>query len=87
VQLYKRVHRLLNLEPSRTDIAEPLKQVLGGLAGIVSGLAGLRNKMGDAHVRSYQPAKRHAVLVVNAAETLAAFVVETKEYNVTRGAS
>ncbi len=63
VKLYKRVQRLLNLEPSRTDIAGPLKQVLGGLASVVSGLAGLRNKMGDAHVRSYQPAKRHAVLV------------------------
>ncbi len=84
VKLYKRVQKLLNLEPSRTDIAEPLKQVLGGLASIVSGLSGLRNKMGDAHVRSYQPAKRHAVLVVNAAKTLAAFVVETKEHNLVR---
>lgn len=86
-KLYKRVQKLLNLEPSRTDIAGPLKQVLSGLASIVSGLAGLRNKMGDAHVRSYQPAKRHAVLVVNAAKTLAAFIVETKEHNVTRGSS
>ena len=43
--------------------------------------------MGDAHVRSYQPAKRHAVLVVNAVKTLAAFVIETKEYNVTKGTS
>ncbi|MGB2987254.1 MAG: abortive infection family protein [Phycisphaerae bacterium] len=84
-KLYKRVQNLLNLEPRRTDIEGPLKQVLGGLASIVSGLAGLRNKMGDAHVRSYQPAKRHAVLVVNAAKTLAAFVVETKEHNVAKG--
>lgn len=77
VRLYERVQKLLNLEPSRTDIAEPLKQVLGGLAAIVSGLTGLRKNMGDAHVRSHQPARRHAVLVVNAAKTLAAFVVET----------
>lgn len=87
IKLYKRVQKLLNLQPSRTDIAGPLKQVLRGLASIVSGLAGLRNKMGDAHVRSYQPAKRHAVLVVNAAKTLAAFVVEAKEHNVARGTS
>ncbi len=84
-KLYKRVQKLLNLEPGRTDIAEPLKQVLGGLTSVVSGLAGLRNKMGDAHVRSYQPAKRHAVLVVNAAKTLAEFIVETKDYNVSKG--
>ena len=82
IKLYKRVQKLLNLEPSRTDIAEPLKQVLGGLASIISGISGLRNRMSDAHVRSYQPAKRHAVLVVNAAKTLASFVVETKEQRV-----
>jgi hypothetical protein len=84
VKLYKRVQKLLNLEPRRTDIAEPLKQVLGGLASIISGLSGLRNKMGDAHVRTYQPSKRHATLVVNAAKTLAAFVVETKDHNVSK---
>lgn len=84
LKLYKRVQKLLNLEPSRTDIAEPLKQVLGGLANIVAGIAGLRNKMGDAHVRSFQPAKRHAVLVVNAAKTLAAFIVETMDHNVSK---
>ena len=83
-RLYKRVQKLLNLEPSRADIAEPLRQVLGGLASVVSGLAGLRNKMGDAHVRSYQPAKRHAVLVVDAAKTIAAFVVATKEHRVSK---
>lgn len=86
-KLYKRVQRLLNLEPSRTDIAEPLRQVLGGLASVVSGLAALRNKMGDAHVRSYQPARRHAVLVVNAAKTVAAFVVETKEHRISNRTS
>jgi hypothetical protein len=82
IKLYKRVQKLLNFEPSRTDIAEPLKQVLGGLASIVCGLSGLRNKMSDAHVRSYQPAKRHAILVVNACKTLASFIVDTKEERV-----
>lgn len=85
-KLFKRVQKLLNLEPSRTDIMEPLRQVLGGLASIVSGISGLRNKMGDAHARSYQPAKHHAFLVVNAAKTLSAFIVETKEQKVKKGA-
>lgn len=86
VKLYKRIQKLLNLEPTRIDIAEPLKQVLGGLTNIISGLSAIRNKMGDAHVRTYQPAKRHAVLIVNAAKTLSAFIVETKENKVTKGA-
>jgi hypothetical protein len=79
IKLYKRAQKLLNLEPSRTDISEPLKQVLGGLSSIVAGLSGLRNKMGDAHARAYQPAKRHAELVVNAAKTVAAFVLKQRE--------
>jgi hypothetical protein len=87
VKLYKRVQKLLNLEPSRTDIAEPLRQVLGGLASIVTGISGLRNKMGDAHARSYQPEKHHAFLVVNAAKTVAAFIVEIKERRVKKEAN
>jgi hypothetical protein len=43
----------------------------------VSDLSGLSNKMGDRHVRTYKPDKRHAVLVVDAAKTLAAFPFET----------
>lgn len=87
IKLYKRIQKLLNLEPTRSDIAEPLKQVLGGLANIVSGLSAIRNKMGDAHVRTYQPAKRHAFLIVNSAKTLAAFIVETKEHKIAKGAT
>jgi hypothetical protein len=84
IKLYRRVQRLLNLEPGRTDIAEPLKQVLSGLTSIVSGLSGLRNKMSDSHVRSSQPAKRHATLVVNAAKTIAGFILETKDHQVSK---
>jgi hypothetical protein len=80
IKLYKRIQKLLNLETGRKDIAEPLKQVLGGLASIVTGIASLRNKMGDAHARTYQPAKRHANLVVNSSKTLAAFLVEAKDH-------
>ena len=50
VKLYRRVQKLLNLEPSRKDVSDSLKQVLSGLTSIVNGLAALRNKMGDAHV-------------------------------------
>jgi len=83
IKLYRRVQRLLNLEPSRKDISEPLKQVLSGLVSIVSGLSGLRNKMSDSHVRSFQPSRRHATLVVNSAKTLAGFVLETKAHHIT----
>jgi len=38
-------------------------------------LTGLRNKMSDAHVATYKPDKHHAVLAVNAAKTLANFIV------------
>lgn len=83
VRLYKRVQKLLNLDPSRADIAEPLKQLLSGLTSIVNGLSALRNKMSDAHAASYRPAKHHAKLAVNAAKTLADFLFETKTHQAT----
>ena len=80
IRLYRRVQKLLNLEPGRKDISDTLKQILSGLVSVVSGLAGLRNKMSDAHVATHKPDKHHAVLAVNAAKTLANFIVTTKEY-------
>ncbi|UJB70367.1 abortive infection family protein [Acaryochloris sp. 'Moss Beach'] len=80
VKLYKRVQKILYLEPSRKDIDSTLKQVLSGLVNIISGIAASRNRMSDAHVRSYKPSKHHAVLVVNSAKTLANFLYDTKEY-------
>lgn len=77
--LYKRVQKELNLHPTRTDISETIKQVLSGLNSIVNGLAGMRNKMSDAHA-GYKPAKHHARLAVNAAKTLADFLFDTYAY-------
>ncbi|MFA5554230.1 MAG: abortive infection family protein [Phycisphaerae bacterium] len=80
IKLYRRIQKMLNLEPSRKDISDTLKQILSGLVSVVTGLASLRNKMSDAHVATYRPDKHHAVLAVNAAKTLANFIVSTKEY-------
>ncbi len=86
VKLFKRVQKLLNLEPERKDIAEPLRQILSGLTSIVNGLAAMRNKMSDAHAASYRPSRHHAKLAVYAATTLADFLFETKSYQHQRGA-
>lgn len=84
-KLFKRVQRAMNLEPDRADIAQPLKQVLGGLASVVYGLAPLRNRMSDAHARSYKPAEHHARFVVNAAKTAIHFVVSSYRYQQKKG--
>ena len=76
-KLFKKIQRQLNLNPGRPDIEGPLKQVLTGLSSIISGISGVSNKMGDRHVRTYRPLKRHAVLAVNSAKTLATFLFET----------
>ena len=84
-KLYKRVQKLLNLDPERQDIGDSLRQLLRGLVSIIGGLAPLRNKMGDAHVRTYKPARHHAKLAVNAAKTLLDFVYDTFEYQKAAG--
>ena len=85
-KLYKRVQKLLNLEPDRKDISEPLRQVLSGLHSVVNGLAPMRNKMGDAHVATYRPSRHHAKLAVYSAITLCDFLFETKSYQQRRSA-
>lgn len=85
VKLYRRVQKLLNLEPDRKDIGDSLRQILSGLTSIVTGLAAMRNKMSDAHATSYRPKRHHAKLAVYAATTLADFLFETRTYQQSRG--
>ena len=84
-KLYKRVQSALNLDPDKRDLADSLQQVLRGLSGIVYGLSGMRNQLGDAHARRYRPRRHHATLAVNASKTLAAFLLETYEYQLAQG--
>ncbi|MPT00346.1 MAG: hypothetical protein E2581_17845 [Pseudomonas sp.] len=85
VKLFNRVRKLLNLDPSRQDINESLKQVLSGLSNIINGLAAMRNKMSDAHGVAYKPSRHHAKLAVNAAKTLADFLFDTMSYQMEKG--
>jgi hypothetical protein len=58
---------------------EDLKKVLQGMATTVDGIANLRTKAGSAHGRgrsSYRVEPRHARLAVNAASTVAMFLLE-----------
>ncbi|MDA0558323.1 abortive infection family protein [Burkholderia pseudomallei] len=82
--LYKRVQKLLHLEPDRKDISDSLRQILSGLVSVVAGLAAVRNKMGDAHATSYRPSRHHAKLAVHAAVTLSDFLFESKNYQQAR---
>jgi hypothetical protein len=85
MKLFRSVQKLLHLEPQRKDINDALRQVLSGLTSIVSGLAPLRNKMSDAHARTFRPARHHAKLAVNAAKTAVDFILETFDYQRHRG--
>ena len=80
VKLFNRVKKLLNLDPSRQDISDSLKQVLAGLSSIINGLASMRNRMSDAHGVTYKPSRHHAKLAVNSAKTLADFLFDTMSY-------
>jgi hypothetical protein len=84
-KLFKRVRALLNLDPSRQDISDALRQLLSGLVSVVAGVSSLRNSMSDAHASSYRPAKHHAKLAVNAAKTVTDFLFETFEYQKSKG--
>ncbi len=76
IKLYRRTQKLLNLDSARKDIEDVLKQISSGLFSIVSGIAGLRNKMGDAHATGNRPLTYHAKLAINSANTLAEFLFD-----------
>ena len=82
---YKRVQKLMNHEPTRKDISGALTQVLRGFVSVVSGIAGLRNSMSDAHARSFRPSAHHARLVVNSVHTLADFLAESFDAQLANG--
>ena len=85
VKIFNRVRKLLNLDPSRQDISDSIKQVLSGLSNIINGLATMRNKMSDAHGVTYKPSRHHAKLAVNSAKTLADFLFDTMSYQIENG--
>lgn len=80
IKLNKRVQTLLHLDPARKDISDMLRQVLSGLTSVVTGLAGMRNKMSDAHASNYKASKHHAKLAVNCAKTFADFIFDTYSF-------
>jgi hypothetical protein len=77
--LYRAVSTKLNLAPDQ-HTEQVFKQILGGCTTVVIGLAGVRNKLSDAHgkgPRAARPSARHAELAVNLAGSMAAFLVAT----------
>ena len=78
--IYRQTCRLLELAPDQQS-EQSFRQLLGGCNSIVGSINEIRNRFGDAHGRGSAdvvPMPRHAELVVNAAGSLAIFVMRTK---------
>lgn len=82
---FKRIAKLLKMDDERPDLDERFKDVIRGLVTVTNGLAPLRNKMSDGHARERKPAPHHARLVVNAAKTVASFLVESYAFQCGKG--
>jgi Abortive infection C-terminus len=79
--LYKATAKELTLSPDQHK-EDVFRKILGGCNSIANGLAGLRNAFGDAHGKSSKapkPSERHADLAVNAAGTIATFLIASYE--------
>lgn len=84
--LIRAVQEPLNLSPGRSDlpfeIEADIRQILSGLTSVAKGIGALRTHGGDAHgrekgFRRIDP--RIARLAINAASSLALFLIETWE--------
>lgn len=84
--LLKAVQEPLGLAPGRTDlppeIEHDVRQILGGLTSVAKGVGALRTHGGDAHGREKGFRRidaRIALLAINAASSIALFLIETWE--------
>ncbi len=78
---WKLVRDDLNFDPSRVEDRD-LKEILSGMAAIVSGVGAFRTHASSAHgagKKTYKVEPRHARLAVHASHTLALFVLESWE--------
>jgi hypothetical protein len=78
-RVWQVVSKHLGLDPRSLEDRD-LQQVLSGMASITQGLGALRTHAGSAHGRGrnqYKLAPRHARFTVNAAHSLAVFIIET----------
>jgi hypothetical protein len=79
-ELYRDTAKQLNISQDQHD-EQIYKKILGGCSGVVDGLQRLRGKHGDAHGKGQNHTshlkQRHAMLAVNAAATMALFLVDT----------
>ncbi|GMU39413.1 MAG: hypothetical protein AMXMBFR23_02790 [Chloroflexota bacterium] len=82
---FKQVTKLLRMDAERSDLDARFKDVIRGLVMVANGLAPLRNSMSDGHARERKPAPHHARVVVNAAKTVSAFLVESYNYQIETG--
>lgn len=80
-RLYSKAATQLNLAPNQ-HTEQAFRQILGGCQTVVNELAGLRNRLSDAHGKgkvAARPSPRHAELAVNLAGTMATFLIATWE--------
>ncbi|MFD3705825.1 abortive infection family protein [Nocardia sp. NPDC058658] len=78
-KLYKAAAAAMEIAPDQ-HTEKIIKQILSGVATVVSGLAAMRNSLSDSHGRgktSVRPAPRHAKLAVNAGFAVAGFLIDT----------
>lgn len=78
-QIYDKLAKALNLSPSQHQ-EETFRTILGNCKSIVLSLANIRNKLSEAHGKGKNPPKplpRHALLAVNLAGSMSAFLIRT----------
>lgn len=78
-RLYRAAGSAMQLAPDQHS-EQIIKQILSGAITVVSGLAGMRNALSDAHGKgkhSTRPAPRHAKLAVNSGFAVAGFLIDS----------
>lgn len=81
---FKEVSKLISIDTGSSSLDEGFKMVARGLGQVVAGVAVIRNSASDSHAPKYLPEQRHAELAVNAAQTVARFLVSVHSFQKSR---
>ena len=74
--LYKNARKHIQEGIPDDKVAECMQQLLGGLSGVATNLAGLSNELADRHANEGRPSRQYAELMVNIAFAFCRFFNE-----------
>jgi hypothetical protein len=82
--LWRKAKKIMKLEIDKDTLPDYVVQILSGIDTALKGLAGLSNNAGDRHATKFKTRKHHAKLAVNLSMTIADFLIDSWQFQISK---